>query len=222
MRDVDKVVIHYSATPPDMKVTAEDIKRWHQERNFSVAPGYHKIVLQDGTVQDGGVPYPKPGIHVRGHNKNTIGICYIGGLAPDGVTGYDSRTPEQIEAIDRLIEEIRAEINPDVEVVGHKDLDATQCPGYDVKTDMRLRNAEPELEEVTLPFRRLDKYESKEVQVLHERARKAGVDDEDFIEMCKVFAVYLDKVLMEVPWYRRAVTVIKTIRDVLSSVSRLE
>ena len=41
--------------------------------------GYHYLIKLDGTVQEGR-PINKIGAHVGGHNRDSIGIAYVGGM----------------------------------------------------------------------------------------------------------------------------------------------
>ena len=50
--------------------------------------GYHFVIQRNGEV-DEGRPIEQTGAHVKGHNHDSIGICYIGGVeaATQIVTG---------------------------------------------------------------------------------------------------------------------------------------
>jgi hypothetical protein len=73
------------------------------------------------------------GAHVGNQNAGKIGICCIGGLerATGPNVGVDNRTMAQKVATLQLIRDIRTRW-PKAKVVGHRDLAATQCPGFDV------------------------------------------------------------------------------------------
>jgi len=79
----NKITIHCSDTPNHRKVTSEKIHKWHtQDRGWS-AIGYHFVVLRDGQVdsranKDFFRGLNEMGAHVRGNNKNNIGICLVG------------------------------------------------------------------------------------------------------------------------------------------------
>ncbi|WP_425248640.1 N-acetylmuramoyl-L-alanine amidase [Chelativorans salis] len=75
------------------------------------------------------------GAHIGGQNSGKIGICCIGGLnrATGANVGVDNRTPAQIKAQIKLIRECLKRY-PGAQIVGHRDLAATQCPGFDVRT----------------------------------------------------------------------------------------
>src|SRR5690606_13846380 len=63
------------------------------------------------------------------------GISWVGGLnrATGANKGVDNRTPAQTEALIALIKSLLKKY-PGAKVVGHRDLAATQCPGFDVPT----------------------------------------------------------------------------------------
>lgn len=75
------------------------------------------------------------GAHCEGHNANSIGICYIGGCAADGKTPKDTRTPQQREALRRLVADLQKQY-PGASVHGHREFAAKACPSFDVKTDL--------------------------------------------------------------------------------------
>ena len=100
MRQINKIIIHCSATPEGRKTSAEEIKSWHLERGFSDI-GYHYIVHLDGSISYGR-NIEKIGAHSRGQNKMSIGVCYIGGL-DESLDAKDTRTPQQKESLSDLV-----------------------------------------------------------------------------------------------------------------------
>lgn len=137
MRAIDKIIIHCSATPQGRNVTVDDIRRWHTTpRNRGGRGwkdiGYHYVVCLDGSVQPGR-PEEQIGAHCLGHNRTSIGVCYVGGLAPDGRTPRDTRTPAQRRALDALVERLRQKY-PGARVYGHNQLNPGKaCPCFRVK-----------------------------------------------------------------------------------------
>ena len=132
-RNITHIVVHYSATPRGERHTVADITKWHKACGFRTI-GYHYVIHLDGVVHVGRSPETAQGAHVKGHNKNTIGICWIGGTekgAPN--TGVDTRTREQTDSLITLINEL-LERHPGAKVVGHRDIadKPTECPGFDV------------------------------------------------------------------------------------------
>lgn len=132
MRKITKIIIHCSATPTGRSVTAADIERWHRARGFS-AMGYHYLVGRDGVVERGR-PDGVAGAHCLGHNADSIGVCYVGGLSADGKVPMDTRTAAQRTALRRLIEDLRRRY-PGVTVHGHREFAAKACPCFDVAAE---------------------------------------------------------------------------------------
>lgn len=130
---VKYIVVHSSATPQDRDHTKADIDRWHKARGFRDT-GYHYVILLDGILEVGR-PITEQGAHVRGHNHNTIGVCYIGGTDAQGKP-KDTRTAAQKATLKQLLSELKA-VYKDAEVVGHRDLAATACPSFDAKEEYK-------------------------------------------------------------------------------------
>ncbi|RJL13680.1 N-acetylmuramoyl-L-alanine amidase [Paracoccus siganidrum] len=127
------IVLHYSATYADQDLGVADIRKMHLARGFRDV-GYHYVIKRDGTVEKGR-PDSVTGAHVASHNTGTIGICCIGGLerATGPNVGVDNRTDAQKAATIRLVRDLLAR-HPGAQVVGHRDLGPTQCPGFDVRS----------------------------------------------------------------------------------------
>jgi N-acetylmuramoyl-L-alanine amidase len=128
-----RIVLHYSATYPDQNIGAAEIDRMHRARGFRGGCGYHYVIRRDGTVEPGR-PENVVGAHVRGFNTGSIGICLVGGIdrATGPNHGVDNRTEAQKRAAAALIRDILTR-HPGAEVLGHRDLTATQCPAYDAR-----------------------------------------------------------------------------------------
>lgn len=130
---VDYLVVHCSATPAHMDVTAKDIKRWHRKRGF-LDIGYHYVIRRDGTLEFGR-DESEPGAHVRGFNHRSLGICMIGGS-----TGGKRPKPEdnfeetQFNALAKLLGYLSRKY-PDAEIKGHGEMPrvAKACPSFDVE-----------------------------------------------------------------------------------------
>ena len=119
MRKINLIVVHCSATPEGRDVTAADINKMHIARGFKKI-GYHYVVRLDGTVETGRKEN-EIGAHAKGYNANSIGVCYVGGLASDGKTPKDTRTPAQKSALKKLLHTLKQRY-PDARIVGHRDL----------------------------------------------------------------------------------------------------
>lgn len=134
MRKINEIIVHCAATPEGKNFKAADIDRWHRERKMKCI-GYHYVVDLDGTVEPGR-PESEIGAHCLGHNKNSIGVCYVGGLAADGRTPEDTRTAAQKEALLALLKKLRAKY-PKASIHGHRDFAAKACPSFDATTEYK-------------------------------------------------------------------------------------
>ena len=128
MRPITKIILHCSATKEGKNFSAADIDRWHREQGYAMI-GYHYVILLDGTVEPGR-PLELQGAHTYGHNSDSIGICYIGGLDMNG-RPYDTRTPQQRKAMQQLIDTLR-EVYPNATVHGHREFANKDCPCFEV------------------------------------------------------------------------------------------
>ena len=134
MSQINEIIIHCAATREGRDFTVEDITRWHKARGFATI-GYHYVIYRDGSIHEGR-PLEQIGAHCVGHNKHSIGICYIGGCASDGKTPKDTRTPEQKEALLALLRRLKARF-PNATIHGHRDFAAKACPSFDAFREYR-------------------------------------------------------------------------------------
>lgn len=132
MRRINSIIIHCSATPEGKDFTVQDIDRWHKSRGWQCI-GYHYVIYRDGSVHEGR-PVEQIGAHTAGHNAESIGICYIGGVDAKGKP-KDTRTLQQREALRRLVADLKKQ-HPGATVHGHNEFAAKACPCFDVKTDL--------------------------------------------------------------------------------------
>ena len=128
MRKINEIIVHCSATPEGKDYTVEQIASWHRQRNFRMI-GYHFILYRDGTCHVGR-PLSMMGAHCKGHNAQSIGICYIGGVTTDGLTPKDTRTEEQRKALALLLRVLHAQF-PKATLHGHREFANKACPSFD-------------------------------------------------------------------------------------------
>ncbi len=134
MRHIETIVVHCSATPPSMDIGVREIRNWHVKENKWTDVGYHFVIRRDGTVESGR-SLERPGAHVKRHNANSIGICYVGGVAQENGKPQDNRTAEQTAALFTLIQDLQQKF-PGAAVLGHRDFKGVKkaCPCFDVRT----------------------------------------------------------------------------------------
>lgn len=124
MRQIREIVIHCTASPDYMDIGAKEINDWHKDRGWS-GIGYHYVVRRNGEVEKGRDDN-KPGAHVRGHNRDTIGVVWV---------GTDQIGPEQEKGLIGLVNYLRGKYNIPIESVrGHKEYPNVQktCPNLDM------------------------------------------------------------------------------------------
>lgn len=138
MRKITEIFIHAAATPAswmDGKSLGDkiaEIRRWHVEERGWRDIGYHYIIDRDGSVGPGR-PEDEIGAHVKGHNRNSIGICLLGGRGSKADDPFLANyTLAQDYALKALLERL-TEAYPKAKVRGHNEVAAKACPGFNVK-----------------------------------------------------------------------------------------
>lgn len=136
-RKINRLVIHCSATTPNMDIGAEVIRVWHVRDNKWSDIGYHLVIKRDGTIEKGR-PLEQAGAHVAGHNHDSIGICLIGGIAPNG-RADNNFTEMQFKTLENILKDAKR-VYPAIKFMGHRDLDPKkECPSFDVNSWIKTR-----------------------------------------------------------------------------------
>ena len=131
MRNIDKIIIHCSATKEGNNVTASTIDQWHKDRGWRCI-GYHYVVALDGTIEYGRSIY-ETGAHVKNQNEGSIGVCYIGGLG-SSMEAKDTRTQEQKESLLLLLKTLK-KMHPSATIHGHNEFSAKACPCFNANEE---------------------------------------------------------------------------------------
>ena len=142
------LVIHCTATPEGREVTAADIRHWHTDpvsrggRGWRQV-GYTDLIHLDGRVErlvrnneDMEVDPWEVTNGAAGYNALSRHIVYAGGVAKDGKTPKDTRTPAQRKALEAYVKDFHRRF-PAVRIVGHNELAAKACPSFSVKQWLR-------------------------------------------------------------------------------------
>lgn len=137
------LVIHCTATPEGREVSAADIRRWHTSpvsaggRGWKQV-GYTDLVHLDGTVErlvdnneDAWVDNWEITNGAAGYNSVSRHVVYAGGC-DRSMKPKDTRTAAQRTALERYVKDFHRRF-PDVRIVGHNELAAKACPGFDVQ-----------------------------------------------------------------------------------------
>lgn len=132
MRKITEIIIHCSATKEGQNVSVQDINRWHIRDGYN-GIGYHYVIYLDGTIAKGR-SIERIGAHAKGHNAESIGICYVGGLDKNAKP-KDTRTKKQKEALNALIADLLAEFPSINKISGHRQYAAKACPCFDAEKE---------------------------------------------------------------------------------------
>ena len=131
MRKIKEIIVHCSASKPKVDIGAAEIRRMHIKDNGWADIGYHYVIRLDGTVEKGRAEY-RQGAHCYGHNRHSIGVCYVGGVSQNG-ENTDTRTPQQKESLRKLLDELCSRYH--CEIHGHNEYSHKDCPCFDAYSE---------------------------------------------------------------------------------------
>lgn len=134
MRPITEIIIHCTGTVPSDKTTVESVRAFHMKENGWKDIGYHYLIYVDGSIHQGR-PIDQDGAHCKGHNKNTIGICYVGGKTVEGKL-TDTRNVKQIAAIRQLVSSLKVCFPTIKKVSGHNQYSTKPCPCFNVASQL--------------------------------------------------------------------------------------
>lgn len=142
MRTINFIVVHCTATPPE--TTTGAIQKYWKEQLGWTRPGYHYLIQRDGEVVQL-LSEKEIANGVRGYNKESIHLSYIGGIDGQGKP-VDNRSARQVHAMFDLVVKLSVKY-PKATILGHRDFPGVKkaCPCFDVRR--WLRNYEPEIRE---------------------------------------------------------------------------
>lgn len=135
-RAIKYIAIHCTASPQTATVAA--IQRYWRDSLGWKSPGYHLLIEPNGTIHRL-LDFNGIANGVRGFNKESIHISYIGGVDKNG-RPIDNRTAVQKEAILKCIKEvIEWSDNKCLIIQGHRDFPNAKkaCPCFDAKAEYR-------------------------------------------------------------------------------------
>lgn len=135
-RGIKWVFIHCSDSDRPEHDSIEVIRDWHVNERGWKDVGYHYFIQKNGTIEKGRAE-EVIGSHVRGHNKNSIGICLHG-------KDKDRFTPAQFNSLEILLIDILSRHGLDKRsVLAHRDVDPGKtCPNFDLDSWLKTREWE--------------------------------------------------------------------------------
>lgn len=115
---ITKIVCHHPAHP---SWNIRDIHNYHLKLGW-IGIGYNYFITFDGRIYEG--RGRNVGAHAQGYNTNTLGVCFQGNFDQQQMT--DAQVKAGAWLIAQLIKNEGLTIN---DVIGHRDINATSCPG---------------------------------------------------------------------------------------------
>lgn len=126
MRAIKEIIVHCTATKPSVDWGVKEIRRCHINDNGWSDIGYHYVIRLNGFIERGRAEW-RQGAHCVGHNRHSIGVCYVGGLDQNG-NPSDTRTPAQRRAMLTLLKELTQKYH--CEIHGHNEYSTKACPCF--------------------------------------------------------------------------------------------
>ncbi|PLX46937.1 MAG: hypothetical protein C0613_15370 [Desulfobulbaceae bacterium] len=132
------ITLHHTTTPNNDSLTPERrikaIQKYHLAADTTLTPakkpwsdiGYHFLISADGRIWQGRENVERTGSHVRGHNKDNIGIAFLGNYQV-------AKVPQaMLDSAARLIAWLCNKYSitcASSHIKGHREWAATTCPG---------------------------------------------------------------------------------------------
>jgi len=135
MRNINKIIIHCSATREGQNIPVSTIRDWHVNGRGWSDIGYHFYIDLHGDIYKGR-DIAKIGAHCKGQNRNSIGICYCGGVEVDGKTPKDTRTEEQENSLLAVLKTLKA-MYPEAVIHSHNDFANKACPSFNATEEYK-------------------------------------------------------------------------------------
>ena len=127
MRQIKKLVVHCSDSDDSLDIGVKQIRSWHTmlppKGNGWSDVGYHYIIRRDGEIERGRQDATK-GAHVKGHNSDSLGICWV---------GRKQISTDQLQNLYSLLQGLMKKYGLQVtDIYGHTELDSKKtCPNLD-------------------------------------------------------------------------------------------
>lgn len=145
MRKIERIFIHCTAGSQKQKI--DDLRAEFKRKGWR-NPGYHYVIMPDGTVRQL-LGEEKVSNGVQGYNQTSINVAYIGGIDAKG-KAVDNRTDEQKKGLRTLLKELRGRY-PKAQIMGHRDISPDtnhngivdpwerikECPCFDAKVEYK-------------------------------------------------------------------------------------
>ena len=135
MRQIKEIIVHCSATREGQDIPVDTIRDWHVNGRGWSDIGYHFYIDIKGDIYKGR-DIAKIGAHCSGRNRNSIGICYCGGVEQDGRTPKDTRTEEQKQGLLHVLKTLKA-MYPAATIYSHNEFANKACPSFNATDEYK-------------------------------------------------------------------------------------
>ena len=135
MRNINKIIVHCSATREGQDIPVSTIRDWHVNGRGWSDIGYHFYIDLHGEIHKGR-DIAKIGAHCKGQNRNSIGICYCGGVEADGKTPKDTRLDCQKDSLLAVLRTLKA-MYPEAIIHSHNDFANKACPSFNATEEYK-------------------------------------------------------------------------------------
>jgi len=134
-RKITSIGVHCTFSPQYRGDNVYTIDQWHRER-WGSGIGYHFFIDEQGrTFKGRWLDYS--GSHVKGYNRNSVGIVYLGGATKKMKQEYNANSI-QVTAMKNLVKLLKQQYDlPSSKVLGHNEYPNVKkaCP---MLTDYQL------------------------------------------------------------------------------------
>lgn len=136
LKGITTIVVHHSASPAG-KFGPEDFAIWHMNGTFKMPRiAYHFCIEPDGAVYQTN-KLSSISWHASNANYYSVGVLLNGDFRTE------KPTVQQLQSLRELIPEIEKTLGKTLELKGHREVDATSCPGDNmmaIKNEWRTLN----------------------------------------------------------------------------------
>jgi len=126
MRQINKIIVHCSATREGENYTVDTIRSWHVDGRGWSDIGYHFYIDLYGDIHKGR-DIAKIGAHTKG---------YCGGVETDGKTPKDTRLDCQKDSLLAVLRTLKA-MYPEAVIHSHNDFARKACPSFNATEEYK-------------------------------------------------------------------------------------
>lgn len=138
---IARIILHCSDSPDNVDIGVKEIRAWHTAKPPNGRGwrdiGYHYVVRRNGVVEvgryengDSVLEGTEIGAHVAGHNRDALGICWVGRKAPTRA--------QKLSLLKHVLYLMDLHAIPIEQVYGHYEFDKNKtCPNLDMEKTRR-------------------------------------------------------------------------------------